>query len=86
MVVAPVFDDMPEVEVDVIRIPAIRHFNQTDFSMALPVPHRPGEWVRKFKPDIIHAYSRAKLPLIPGESCHPFQGKVATHSRAKLPP
>jgi glycosyltransferase involved in cell wall biosynthesis len=56
MVVAPEFDGMPEVEVDVIRIPAIRHFNQTDFSMALPVPHRLGECVRKFNPDIIHSH------------------------------
>ena len=31
-------------------------------------------------------YSRAKLPLIPGEGCHPFHGKVATYSKAKLPP
>jgi len=35
---------------------------------------------------VMDAYSRAKLPLIPGESCHPFHGKVATHTRAKLPP
>ena len=27
-----------------------------------------------------------KLPPIPRQSCHPFQGKVATHSRPKLPP
>ncbi|MCB1662300.1 MAG: hypothetical protein KDI20_06835 [Pseudomonadales bacterium] len=32
------------------------------------------------------AYSRRRLPPNPRQSCHPFHGKVATHSRAKLPP
>ena len=32
------------------------------------------------------AYSRPSLPLIPDESCHPFHGKAATDSTAKLPP
>ena len=36
--------------------------------------------------EVNSAYSRAKLPLIPDESCHPFHGKVATPTRAKLPP
>ena len=29
---------------------------------------------------------RRLFPLIPFESCHPFQAKPATDSRAKLPP
>jgi len=32
------------------------------------------------------AYSRPSLPLIPVQSCHPFQTKAAMHSTAKLPP
>ena len=32
------------------------------------------------------AYSTPSLPLIPEQSCHPFQTKAATDSRAKLPP
>jgi len=32
------------------------------------------------------AYSGARLPPIPWESCHLIHGKVATHSTAKLPP
>jgi hypothetical protein len=31
------------------------------------------------------AYSTAKLPPIPGESCHPFHTKAATRSTRKLP-
>ena len=31
------------------------------------------------------AYSTAKLPPIPGESCHQFHGKAATCSTRKLP-
>src|SRR5262249_38077540 len=30
--------------------------------------------------------SIAKLPLIPGQSCHRFQAKAAADSTAKLPP
>jgi len=32
------------------------------------------------------AYSRARLPLISREACHPFHSKAATDSTAKLPP
>ena len=32
------------------------------------------------------AYFTPKLPLISHESCHPFQGKVATDFTPKLPP
>jgi len=38
IVVAPRFEDEPRGEVDVIRIPALQHFNGSDFSFALPVP------------------------------------------------
>ncbi|WP_218140385.1 LysE family translocator, partial [Ectothiorhodospira marina] len=33
----------------------------------------------------ISAYSGARLPLIPRQACHPFQGKAATDSTARLP-
>jgi hypothetical protein len=35
---------------------------------------------------LLSAYSRPSLPLIPAQSCHPFQAKAAIDSRAKLPP
>lgn len=55
-VVSPEFDGMDEAEPDVIRIPALRHFNHTDFSMALPIPHRLQAAVERFEPDVIHSH------------------------------
>src|SRR3546814_9113513 len=37
MVIAPVFERMPEREQNVVRIPAIQHFNGSDFSVVLPL-------------------------------------------------
>jgi glycogen synthase len=36
LVVAPEFENQPPGEVDVVRIPAIQHFNGSDFSAVLP--------------------------------------------------
>ena len=38
LVVAPEYENMPTDEVDVIRIPAIKHFKHSDFSVVLPIP------------------------------------------------
>jgi len=56
LIVAPVFENMPENEKDVVRIPAIQHFNGSDFSVVLPIPGFLTSAVEKFKPDIIHAH------------------------------
>lgn len=53
-VVAPEFDGMPAIETDVVRIPAVRNFNHTDFSVVLPVPRPLHKLVDEFEPDIIH--------------------------------
>jgi len=55
-VVAPEFDDMPPHETDVIRIPAIRNFNHTDFSVIPPVPHPLTSALQDFKPEIVHSH------------------------------
>jgi 1,2-diacylglycerol 3-alpha-glucosyltransferase len=55
LVVAPEFEDAPEYETDVFRIPAIQHFNGSDFSVVLPVPNGLSDKMEKFKPDIIHS-------------------------------
>lgn len=55
LVVAPQFEDTPEHETDVFRIPAIQHFNGSDFSVVLPVPSGLSEKMEEFKPDIIHS-------------------------------
>ncbi len=56
VVVAPEFEDMPESEEDVIRIPAIQHFNGSDFSLVLPVPGYLSAHLEEFKPDIVHSH------------------------------
>ena len=55
LVVAPEFDDAPEYETDVFRIPAIQHFNGSDFSVVLTVPSELSDYMEEFKPDIIHS-------------------------------
>jgi len=55
LVVAPEFDDAPEYETDVLRIPAIQHFNGSDFSVVLPVPSGLYDKMEEFSPDIIHS-------------------------------
>jgi len=56
LVVAPTFDDLPKNELDVIRIPAIQHFNGSDFSVALPVPGILSSAIQEFEPDVIHSH------------------------------
>ena len=55
LIVAPEFPDMPQDEVDVVRINAIQKFNASDFSVALPIHPQLGEAVDAFRPDIVHA-------------------------------
>ena len=55
-IVAPEFDGMPANEPDVIRIPAIRNFNHTDFSVIQPIPHPLMSALAGFTPDIVHTH------------------------------
>lgn len=55
LVVAPEFPNTPVDEVDVVRVPAIRNFNASDFSVALPFPAGLPERLDGFQPDIIHS-------------------------------
>lgn len=56
LVVAPEFEGMPRSEIDVVRVPAIQNFNDSDFSVALPVPGLLTEALDAFQPDIVHAH------------------------------
>jgi len=56
VVAAPVFDGMPAHERDVIRIPAIRHFNGSDFSVVLPIPRYLAAHLEAFRPDVVHSH------------------------------
>lgn len=77
VVVAPVYPGMPRRELDVIRIPAIQHFNGSDFSIKLPIPPLLTRALLKFHPHLIHAHHpflmgatalrlarRLKIPLV----------------------
>ena len=56
LIVAPEFKDQPAEEEDVIRVPAIRNFNGSDFSVALPNFGSLSTRLNSFEPDIIHAH------------------------------
>ncbi|NNC66804.1 MAG: glycosyltransferase, partial [Gammaproteobacteria bacterium] len=56
LVVAPMFENVSENEQDIIRIPAIQHFNGSDFSVALPVPGLLSSAIQEFEPDVIHSH------------------------------
>lgn len=64
LVVAPEFENTPEVETDVVRVPAIQNFNGTDFSVTLPFPVILNSKIRNFTPDIIHSHH----PFLLGET------------------
>ncbi|TCK18646.1 glycosyltransferase involved in cell wall biosynthesis [Thiogranum longum] len=56
LVVAPEFDNQPADEMDVVRVPAIQHFNGSDFAAPLPGFSLLGEELDVFQPDIVHAH------------------------------
>ena len=56
LIVAPVFEGQPEHEDHVVRIPAIQHFNGSDFSVVLPVSGLLSDRLDDFNPDIVHAH------------------------------
>lgn len=55
VIVAPEYPDMKPEE-DVIRVPAIKHFNGTDFSVQLPVQGTLTEALGDFVPNIVHSH------------------------------
>ncbi|MCD4779013.1 MAG: glycosyltransferase [Candidatus Omnitrophica bacterium] len=58
------FDGMPENEKGVVRVPAIRRFNGSDFSVRLPIPLNLSSVLDEFKPDIVHSHH----PFILGDT------------------
>lgn len=56
MVAAPLYKNTPKTEVDVVRFPAIQHFNGTEFSLPMPLPGRGSIAMKRFQPDIVHAH------------------------------
>ena len=56
LVVAPSFPGAPRREKGVIRLPAIRKFNGSDFSFGLPLPGFLIPALEEFRPDIVHSH------------------------------
>lgn len=56
MVVAPTFENTPENEINVVRIPAIQRFNGSDFSVILPTPGFLTDAVESFGADVVHVH------------------------------
>ncbi len=56
MVVTPEFEGQPESEEDIIRVPAIQHFNGSDFSVRLPIPGLVAAALKEFSPEVIHSH------------------------------
>ncbi len=54
-VIAPEFDGA-EPSPDVLRVPAIQHFNGSDFCVRLPMPKIIRDFIGDFSPDIIHSH------------------------------
>ncbi len=56
-VIAPTFSDSPEKDDEtIVRVPAIQHFNGSDFSVRIPLPGIISEALADFAPDIIHSH------------------------------
>ncbi len=56
VIVSPEYENSPEKELDVIRVPALKHFYGSKFSVKLPITGFFLEALGDFKPDIIHAH------------------------------
>jgi glycosyltransferase involved in cell wall biosynthesis len=56
IVVCPEYEEGADDDKDTIRIPAIQHFNGSDFSAVLPIPGFLEKHLKDFEPDIVHSH------------------------------
>ena len=56
LVIAPQGDDVRGDDSHVVRVPAIQHFNGSDFPLPVPSPGLVAATVDDFQPDVIHAH------------------------------
>lgn len=56
LVVAPSFQGASAGEPGVVRVPAIQHFNGSDFSVGLPIPGLLSRALERFQPDVVHSH------------------------------
>lgn len=64
VIVAPEYENSPLNEVDVIRVPALKNFYGSKFSVKLPLEGLFSKPLGDFKPDVIHAHH----PFLMGET------------------
>lgn len=64
LVVAPEYTGQDTTDPWVVRVPAIRNFNGSGFSLRLPLPAGVGERIRRFRPDLVHSHH----PFLLGDS------------------
>ncbi len=55
-VIAPEYKEDNSSDPYIIRVPAIQHFNGSDFSVVLPIPHFLENDLKDFTPDVIHSH------------------------------
>jgi glycosyltransferase involved in cell wall biosynthesis len=55
-IATPEMEGTPAHEPNIVRLPALRKFNKTDFSVHLPVPGLLSKLIKTFKPDLVHAH------------------------------
>ena len=63
-VVAPQFEGAADKSGRVLRMPAIQHFNGSDFSVRIPIPGLLADFVDDFRPNILHSHH----PFLLGDS------------------
>lgn len=73
LIVAPEFDGQAEDEDQVIRVSALRNFNDSSFSVPLPFNLDLGTTIHDFAPDIIHAHH----PFFLGDTALRIAGTLA---------
>ncbi|WP_182870946.1 glycosyltransferase [Rhodopirellula sp. JC639] len=56
LIVAPEFEGAPADETGVVRIPALQHFNGSDFSVPVPIPGYLTTRLDQFQPDLVHSH------------------------------
>ncbi len=50
------YKNLPPDEYDVVRFPAVHHFNGSDFSWPLPIPGKMASALSRISPDIVHSH------------------------------
>lgn len=56
LVITPLVEDDPLDDLTVIEVPAIQHYNGSDFAVALPLPSDVARRLEAFSPDLVHSH------------------------------